>query len=233
LQLQEPVIARRLRRPPPLWFVTNGEATVGPVKTDLLQRGVIHRRIPEDCLVRELTWRTWRPLHEIREVRAVQDGFRPVLTRSHAELVERLSRAQDAAEVLSLALHECVELTGASFGLVHRAISSRRVAVTTCVRGLGMTRFLGADLRDDSAVDYARAGGIVVASPSAGNVERCIGERFGAPPDLGGVAMLPVSIGRELLAIIELGRVGHAFRASDTALLEKVAAAAALVLYGY
>ena len=62
----------RPSRPPPLWFVTNGEITVGPVRTDLLQRGVFHGRIPEDCFVRELTWRTWRRLDQIREVRAVQ-----------------------------------------------------------------------------------------------------------------------------------------------------------------
>ena len=43
-----------------------------------------------------------------------------------------------------------------------------------------------------------------------------IAARFGAPPDLAGVAMLPIGAGRDLLGVIELGRIGHSFRASDT-----------------
>lgn len=229
-----------VRRPPPLWFVTNGEVTVGPVKTDLLQRGVFHGRIPDDCLVRELTWRTWRRLDQIREVRAVQrqlgsDGLvaRPVPSQSHGALVTRFSQARDAAEVLSLALHACFDATGATFGLIHRALGHEERAVTTCVRGIGMTGRLGEALVEDQAVRLARLGGLLVAPPTAGEAERCVAARLGAPMDLGGVAMVPVSIGSSLMAIIELGRVGHAFRASDVLELEKIASAAALVVYGF
>ncbi|MEI9953814.1 MAG: hypothetical protein WDO74_33770 [Pseudomonadota bacterium] len=37
--------------PPPLWYVTNGELTVGPVVTGLLIRGVEAGRVPEFCQV--------------------------------------------------------------------------------------------------------------------------------------------------------------------------------------
>jgi hypothetical protein len=33
-------------QPPPLWFVTNGDATVGPVNTSLLLRGVERAAYP-------------------------------------------------------------------------------------------------------------------------------------------------------------------------------------------
>jgi hypothetical protein len=229
--------AARPSRPPPLWFVTNGELTVGPVRTDLLQRGVFHGRIPEDCLVRELTWRTWRRLDQIREVRAVrrQPGTDALLAQpapSHATLVTELGAARDAAEVLSLALHACIETTGASFGVVHRALDGHR-PITTCVRGVGMVGRLGAPLGEDAAVRLARLGGLIVAPPSAGEAERAVATRLGAAPDLGGVAMVPVTIGPSLMAIIELGRVGHAFRSSDVTALEQIASAAALVIYGF
>ncbi|MBK7580308.1 MAG: GAF domain-containing protein [Myxococcales bacterium] len=239
MQISAATHSPRPVRPPPLWFVTNGELTVGPVRTDLLQRGVFHGRIPEDCLVRELTWRTWRRLDQIREIRAVQrvpgtDTLinRPFMGQSHADLVSRFGLAMDAAEVLSLALHECFETTNASFGLVHRAFDPDQRATTTCVRGIGMTGRLGAILPDDAATRIARFGGLVVARPGTGEAERCIANRLGAAADLEGVAMVPLCIGGDLLAIIELGRVGHAFRASDVTALERIASAATLVIYG-
>jgi len=230
--------AQRPNRPPPLWFVTNGELTVGPVRTELLQRGVFHGRIPEDCLVRELTWRTWRRLDQIREVRAVQrqlgtDALVARATSSHADLVARFCLARDAAEVLTLALHECFDATGASFGMLHRAWDDDHRASTTCVRGVGMTGRLGLGVPEDRAVALARVGGLIVGPPSAGEAERCVAARLGAPEDLGGVAMVPVTLRQHLMAIIELGRVGHPFRASDVQTLERIASAAALTLFGF
>lgn len=227
-------------RPPPLWFVTNGELTVGPVRTDLLVRGVFHGRIPEDCLVRELTWRTWRRLDQIREVRAVQRQLgsdrlvvKPASWQSHGALVRSFSLAGDAAEVLSLALHAAVNATDASFGQVHRAFLADHHAITTCVRGIGMTGRLGAPLVEDAAVRLARLGGLIVGPPNAGEAERSVAARLGNPVDLAGVAMVPVVLGTHLMAILELGRVGHAFRASDVDALERIASAAALVIYGF
>jgi hypothetical protein len=229
------------RGPPPLWLVSNGEHTVGPVNTDLLKRGVWFERIPEDCMVRALTWREWRPLEQIREVRSVLSAreagelFIPPPSKARApEIAGRLSRAMDAAEVLSLALQECSAVTGASYGVIHRSFSAWGAPVTTCVRGIGMTSRLGRPLgENDPSIALARLGGVVVAPPDAGRVERAICERFGAPGDLGGVAMIPVARARVLYAVIELGQVGHAFRDGDPLALENVARAAAHVLSAF
>lgn len=226
------------RRPPPLWFVTNGEVTVGPVRTSLLQRGVWFRRIPEDCLVRELTWRTWRPLGQIREVRAV----RRALERGASAIGElgagaelgtraRLGQACDGPEVLTLALHESCEQTQSSFGMVHRAWDQSGSAFTSVVHGLGMTTRLGREVpAGDAVLGLAHFGGIVVAPPDAGNVERCIARRFGSPADLGGVAMVPVTDGQHLLAVIELGKISHSFRSADVDVLARVARSTASTL---
>ena len=69
MQLQEiPKSVFRLE-PPPLWYVTNGELTVGPVVTGLLMRGVEFGRVPDYCHVR--TYRgDWRTLSSVREISA-------------------------------------------------------------------------------------------------------------------------------------------------------------------
>lgn len=223
--------SRPARRPPPLWFVSDGELTVGPVRTELLQRGVRCQRIPEGCWVRELTWRTWRPLEQIREVRAVLRAQGESSRAPDEELELRFALASDAAEVLTFALHECCERTGASFGLVHRAWPGRSEPLTSVVRGLGMTVRLGRAVpAGDPAAQLARVGGLVMGPPGAGLVERAIAARFGAPPDLAGVALLPLGAGRDLLGVIELGRVGHSFRASDTETLARIGDAALAAL---
>ena len=70
MQLQEiPKSVFRLE-PPPLWYVTNGELTVGPVVTGLLMRGVEHGRVPEYCHVRTYHG-DWRGLNSVREISAL------------------------------------------------------------------------------------------------------------------------------------------------------------------
>jgi hypothetical protein len=226
-------------RPPPLWFVSNGETTVGPVRTDLLMRGVWFGRIPEDCWVRELTWRTWRSLDQIREVRAVLEAqangdlimpsamARPSVPR----LRKHFGKACAASEVLSLALGESCNVTGSAFGAVHRAWVKNGPPFTSCVRGLGMTSRLGEPVsREDPSLLLAITGGLVVAAPDSGNVERAIAKRFGHPSDLGGVAMIPITLGQHLIAVLELGRLRHAFRSSDVVQLESIGRAAALAI---
>ena len=70
MQLQEiPKSVFRLE-PPPLWYVTNGELTVGPVVTGLLMKGVEYGRVPEYCHVRTYHG-DWRTLHSVREISAL------------------------------------------------------------------------------------------------------------------------------------------------------------------
>ena len=50
------------------WYVTNGDTAVGPVKLDLIARGVAAERVPLDAFVRHEDWRVWCPLSDIVEV---------------------------------------------------------------------------------------------------------------------------------------------------------------------
>ncbi len=223
------------KRPPPLWYVTNGETTVGPVRSELLVRGVWHDRIPEDCHVRESRWKSWRCLSEIREVAAVKrakrHGFdaprlrRPVLTfdRFHA----RFRHASDASEVLLLLLAEAMDRTRASYGMIHRARERFGAPVISYARGPGMSEMLGQTVEtNDASLAVARMGKIVYGPPAHGFVERTIALRIGAPRQLSGVAMIPVTTAQHLLAVMELGRRDHSFRVQDAKTLAFLARAA-------
>ncbi|HEY0466721.1 MAG TPA: hypothetical protein VGC79_21085, partial [Polyangiaceae bacterium] len=100
--------------------------TVGPVRTDLLLRGVIHGRVPSSAWVRQTGWQNWRELGRIREVSALArvlerrvDEFSPEPSNLH-EGAEAVAQAVDAGEALLLALHAAAQATSATVGLAHR-----------------------------------------------------------------------------------------------------------------
>lgn len=223
------VFSRLRSKPPPLWFVTNGDHTVGPVRTDLLLRGVAHGRIPDDCLVRELRWSHWRRLGEIREIRtlwiaqALGDP-EPVATarRPIVDAERWIAPASDPSEVLLFALHAAVTLTGATAGLCTRDREGR--AVVSYARGADS--LLGIELdADDPVLALAHAGHGTIGEPDAGSVESTIFERLSIAA-LGGVAMVPLRYQGGLVAVIELGRADHPFRERDAAVLEALARSA-------
>src|SRR6188768_1157689 len=49
------------------WYVTDGMNAVGPVRRDLLIRGIEAGRVPLDSFVRHDTWKVWRPLADFTE----------------------------------------------------------------------------------------------------------------------------------------------------------------------
>jgi hypothetical protein len=206
-------------KPPPLWFVTNGERTVGPVRTDLLLRGVVHKRIPDDCLVRELRWRSWRRLEQIREVGAL-GGSRPKL-----ELSSWLEPAIDMSEVLLHALHAACLLTGADAGVCHRARGPLGRPVLSYARGAIAHARLGEVLcMRDPSIALAFAGEGTIGEPDDGPVELAILERLGSDA-VAGVAMFPLLYGSELVGVVELGRSDHPFRERDADVFRSLAAA--------
>lgn len=226
--------ARRVQ-PPPLWFVTNGEITVGPVRTGLLLRGVVHGRIPEDCLIRELRWKSWRGLAQIREIRALRQrqawGILAADTpappnAANADLV--LRHAGETREALLFSLNMAVKRTGASVGLLHRVEMPWSEPVTSCAHGPGMHGLLSASLPDaDLMLGAARARRIVIGRPDESAVHRAASQRLdGDDRPLRGVLMAPICAGRELLAMIELGRTDHSFRTADAMALEAIVGAA-------
>src|SRR6185295_3348046 len=86
--------------PPPLWYVTNGEVTVGPVVTNLLKRGVAEGAIPEACSVRR-TDGPWRSLDTVREVAALQRHTGTTVTLAPGDVTEITPqvRSRDQDEV--------------------------------------------------------------------------------------------------------------------------------------
>jgi hypothetical protein len=215
--------------PPPLWFVTNGEHTVGPVRTDLLLRGVAFGRIPEDCLVRELRWTSWRKLEEIREIRTlwiaqalgtpepVEMARRPTIDASRW-----VEPAGDRSEVLLLSLSAAVSLTGATAGICYRERNGKPVVSYT----RGADALLGAPISyRDPAVALAHAGHGTIGEPDAGPVEGAIFDRLGIAA-FGGVAMVPLRHRGSLVAVLELGRADHPFRQRDADVLDALSRAA-------
>jgi hypothetical protein len=228
-----PVLFKTTRKkPPPLWFVTNGETTVGPVRTDLLLRGVVHNRIPDDCMVRELRWRSWRRLEQIREVRSlwseqargVSDAV-SIARRPKIDASPWLRGASDISEVLLLALHAAVQLSGASAGVCHRARDDSGRAVVSYGNGVSGHELLGVQIdRPDASISLAHAGHGTIGTADDGPVEMAIFDRLGVAA-LGGVAMFPVVVDDALVAVFELGRSDHPFRVRDRDVFEAVRAA--------
>jgi hypothetical protein len=233
------------KKPPPLWFVTNGEVTVGPVTTNLLLRGVAQDRVPRDCLVRERTWKAFRKLERIREVAALrraQSQYGSVLVEparwkdpstNSGQLLFRglereLLRAADPGEVLARCLTETMRVTGACVGAVHRRRPPQSGLVTTCVSGPGMSSKLGELVAlDDPSLLLALRGDTLCEVPRPALASGRVRDRLGAFPACDGIAMVPVLCGGRLYAMIELGRPDHAFRDSDFQGLRSIAELAA------
>jgi hypothetical protein len=235
-----PLLFKKSRKkPPPLWFVTNGETTVGPVRTDLLLRGIVHERIPNDCMVRELHWRSWRRLEQIREIRCLKSEQArgsadavAIARRPKIDVAPWLTHSSDITEVLLFALHAAVELSGASGGVCYRARDDSGRAVVSYGSGVSGHDLLGLRIdRPDPSIALAHAGHGTIGEPDAGPVEMAIFDRLGAAA-LAGVAMFPVVIDDALVAVFELGRADHPFRVRDRDVFEAVRSATIAQLIG-
>jgi hypothetical protein len=240
--LTQPTLAQR-KKPPPLWFVTNGDVTVGPVTTNLLVRGVLHRRVPSDCLVRERTWRAWRHVERIREIAALRrnqarygtvvvDRTRWSLAKAGHEAFQKLgrdlARARDPGEVLLLSLTETMKETGACVGAIHRRRPPQVGLVTSSVMGPGMINRLGRVVSvDDPVIAMAARGNWLCEPPRDGGSSGRVRDRLGEFPACSGVAMIPVLCAGRLYAIIELGRPDHGFREADVCRVLTIAELAA------
>ena len=211
---------------PPQWLVTNGTVTVGPVRTELLLRGVLHGRVPSDSMVREVGWQNWRQVGQIREVCALKRVLDRTLDEPSAQVqgvqglregAQAVAAASDAGEALLIALHAAAHATSATVGLAHRVRDPLRLPTTSCVFESSL-EVLGEVLPwFDPAFALARSGGLVLGPASAGAVERAINGRLSNGAPLRGVAMLPICVAGRLCAMLELGRSDHPFRLSDAA----------------
>ncbi|HYJ11408.1 MAG TPA: hypothetical protein VEX18_20435 [Polyangiaceae bacterium] len=210
--------------PPPLWYVTNGELTVGPVVTGLLMRGVEHGRVPEFCHVR--TWHgDWRTLNSVREISALNSkvaGKAPTADQL-AEWGRPIERIRDEMELAHTVAWLSLVATGAESAMFHYRGRYGRSLVTRSVLGPMSNERLGYALPESDLLLIAARFGRPVFGPPYGPTEDALAMRFASSKGgSGAVAMIPFFIGNELTAMLELSRPGHAFRRTDLQRAERI-----------
>jgi hypothetical protein len=210
---------------PPLWYVTNGELTVGPVITGLLMKGVEQGRVPEYCHVSADSGR-WRPLDSVREIAARK---RPASTVAEAlealrELERPHERIRDEEELAHRVTHLGMLITRAESGMFHVRRPSSRVFSTRAVLGPMPNGLLNQTLPDRDPVVWSALMGRPVMGPPYGLAEDALAMRFAeSEGGVGAAAMIPIFVGPSLLGMLELSRPGHAFRRRDLQRAERIA----------
>lgn len=209
----------------PRWLVTNGDTVVGPVHTDLLVRGYLGGRIPLNCRVREVGWGAWRPLERIRELGSLTRRQAPdTAPLNLQEATLRLPTTRDVGELLTAALALAALVLDANAGLVHRYRSPVGTPVTSAVFGVPAERLGEVLSATDPSYQAALRGKGLCGTPQQGFAEQLVAERLQHDAPLRSVAMAPVIASGRLIALFELGRTDHVFRADDGAELGEFAA---------
>lgn len=156
---------------------------------------------------------------------ATRKSFRPV----SVDPVGVLSIASELQEALLLTVSTAVAAASADVGLVHRVRGDLNAAVTVGGHGPGTELLLGERLaREDPTLSAARGGRTVISEPIPGDVARyMIGRIARCLPEPASVAMVPLLLYGELVAIFEIGRLSRPLRAHEVARVEDVVEALA------
>ena len=211
-------------QPPPLWYVTNGELTVGPVVTGLLMRGVEHGRVPEYCHVRAQRG-TWRGLTSVREIAAMvtKPGVKSSTTLELDDWSERMLGMRDDDELCHSVTWLSLMTTGAESAMLHFRSRHSRSLVTRSVLGSLPNDRLGRPIAEEDFVLRSARLGLPVVGPPYGRAEDALAMRFAhTSGGVGAAAMIPIFVAGELAAMLELARPGHAFRRSDLRQAERM-----------
>jgi hypothetical protein len=169
------------RRAADRWYVTTGQAAVGPVNLDLLARGVEAGKVPVESFVRHEAWTVWRPLAELAEITS-DDDVDGAAARGITDDISELGRpstpddfspadaidgAADRREALLLMMTAAVVRGAADAALVHEVEDDGAIAV--CAHGAHVFDTIG--MRTpllDPVLIAAAAGATVVAEPAPG-----------------------------------------------------------------
>ncbi len=211
--------------PPPLWYVTNGELTVGPVVTGLLIRGVEAGRVPEYCHVSPYhgEWRTLNAVREIAALNSKANGVAPTADQLQ-ELARPIERIKDECELSHTVAWLSLMATGAESAMFHYRGRNQRALITRSVIGPVSNERLGYELPESDLVLRSARRGRPVFGPPYGATEDALAIRFASSRGgVGAAAMIPLFIGEQLTAMLELSRPGHAFRRSDLQRAERIA----------
>jgi hypothetical protein len=135
-----------------------------------------------------------------------------------------LSSARDLEDALLLTLSTAVAAATADAGLLHRPRPELGAVVTSYAHGPHAEGLLGDRLaEDDPSLLAAKNGYTILGEPQPGDAGRYIAGRL--TPCLGtvrGIAMIPVIVFDDLVAMLELGRTTSAFRAREIGRVEDV-----------
>jgi hypothetical protein len=226
----------------PNWYVTNGDAVIGPVNTPLLLRGVFHGRVREECYVAQYAWSDWREQGEVREIAALRRCRENTLGVPQADPIRHALRAPrldtgalehvvDDEGLVRQALKLAMGATQANVGIIHRPRPPHIGLVTSWAHGPGMAINLG------EVVPWNDDARIVASKDEAllGDPEQQVWARSSARrlsnglTRVHGVAIVSMRFG-SVRGLIELGRYDHQFRKSDLAVLEDVQSSVSLRL---
>jgi hypothetical protein len=215
-----------LPQPPPLWYITNGEQSVGPVVTGMLVRGIEAGRVPDYCHVRVVRG-NWRGVNYVREVAALNGrvSYLPAASGREAFMEYALltGHIKDDDEFLYELAQLAITATNAESAMFHCLERSTRAMVTRCVLGPMPYDRLGRPLPDSDLVLHSARLGRPVFGPPYGPTEDALAMRFASSRGgAGAVAMIPISLDGALTAMLELSRPGHAFRRDDLRRAERV-----------
>jgi hypothetical protein len=208
--------------------VTNGELTVGPVRTTLLTRGVEAGRVPGDCLVRTTRGR-WRELDAVREIAALRSrtGSSQPTDQQFVEWARPIEKVRDEEQLCHTVTWLALVATGAESAMLHFRGHRSHLLVTRAVLGPMPADQLGRTIPLSDLVLQAACRGLPVVGPPYGAVEDALAKRFATTSGgVGAAAMVPLFMERRLVAMLELARPGHAFRRADLVRAERIAAGA-------
>lgn len=152
--------------------------------------------------------------------RAARQSFRPAAV----DPVGVLSGASDLTEALLLTVVTAVTAAAADIGLVHRVRADIGAAITVGGHGLSTERLLGERLTaDDPTLTAARGGHSVLTEPQCGEIGRhMLGRMTRCSTDIKSVAMVPLLVYGELVALFEVGRKSRPFKAREIGRVEDV-----------
>lgn len=157
--------------------------------------------------------------------RAARASFRPAAV----DPVGVLANVNELSEALLLTVVTAATASAADFGLVHRVRADIGAAITVGGHGPATEHLLGERLADDDpTLTAARGGHSVLTEPQCGEVGRyLLGRMTRCSGEVKSVAMVPLLIYGELIALFEVGRKSRPFRAREIGRVEDVVEALA------
>jgi GAF domain-containing protein len=166
-------------------------------------------------------------LSSVREIAAlgskVGAGTKAPTPEQLAEWARPVERVKDEEELAHTVTWLSLIISGAESAMFHYRRRNTRPLVTRSVLGPISNDRLGYALPEHDLVLRAARQGRPVFGPPYGPTEDALAIRFaGSRGGVGAAAMIPIFIGENLTAMLELSRPGHAFRRSDLQRAERI-----------